>query len=170
LQSNGANTLFIQIRIEESTQRLNVIIRNNRFTRLRELFFINCLPPLKRRAHRGIIIFHDGQFNRRTVQNAERFRQLLLRARRIQVTLARTQMQADAIALLLFPGVQGHLLHQFRYRKPADFRRPAIALDRFDCQLCRQFRRFFMLQRFFSAFGVATSSFTASTTVVDFQR
>ncbi|SVM49146.1 Uncharacterised protein [Klebsiella pneumoniae] len=58
-------------------------------------------------------------------------------------------MQADAIVLLLFPGVKGHLLHQFWHRELADFRRPAIALDRFDCQFRRQFRRFFMLQRFF---------------------
>ena len=64
-----ANTLFIQIGVEETTQGLNVIIRDNGFARLRELLFINSLPPLQRRTHRGIIVFHDGQFNRRTVQH-----------------------------------------------------------------------------------------------------
>ncbi len=36
-RSNGADTLFIQIGVEETTQGLNVIIRNNSFARLREL-------------------------------------------------------------------------------------------------------------------------------------
>lgn len=94
----------------------------------------------------------------------------LLRAGRIEVALAGTQMQADTAALLLFPRVERHLLDQLWHRQPAHFRRPAVALDRFFGELGRQLRRFFMLQRFFSALGVATSTLVSSTTVVAFQR
>ena len=66
-RSNGANTLFIQIGVEEPAQGLNVVIRNNRLARLREFLFINGLAPLKRRFHCRIIIFNDSQFNRRTL-------------------------------------------------------------------------------------------------------
>lgn len=115
LQSNGANT-FIQIRIEEPAQRLNVVIRNNRFARLRELLFINCLPPLQRRAHRRIIVFHDGQLTGEPYNTPSASANSLLRAGGIKMPLARADADRYGYRPAL-PRIQRHLLYQLRHRQ-----------------------------------------------------
>jgi hypothetical protein len=90
--------------------------------------------------------------------------------RGIQVPLARTQVQAHLIAVLLFPGIQRHLLDQLRQLEFADLCGPGVALNGLFGSFAASSGVFSCSSAFFSAFGVATSSFTVSMMVVAFQR
>ncbi len=132
----------------------NVIIRDNGFARLRELLFINSLPPLQRRTHRGIIVFHDGQFNRRTVQHPQRFSQLCCALAELRWRWLGRRCRQTRLPSCSFHALSATCSTSFGTASWLTSRRPAVALDRFFGELGRQLRRLLMLQRLFQRFGL----------------